>query len=144
MRNGGKTNSYYWSKLLARFRVNSYKHIQATQFDEAVEFLKRFEGSDDPLMMFTTASLLNLVQIYVDKAVAEHAQEQPLHGSRMVVEFGAGGQYTVQPLNPGIHVMALDGYEKIYLKKLAEEGKAIVMQSAVDAIRAIANINLGA
>jgi len=32
----------------------------------------------------------------------------------------------------------------LYEKKLKEEGKAIVLQSAVDAIRQIANINLGA
>jgi phage regulator Rha-like protein len=107
------------------------------------------DEADRLWLTVTPAELDRLVrqgaQALLARAAGGEAQAiaDPLHGARMVVRFEAGGHYTVEPVDPGDHILNMDEYAELYDIFLAREGKVVVAQAAVDAIRQIAALNLG-
>jgi hypothetical protein len=105
-RSVNKSNAYFWARFQNHFKVSSYKLLPADKFSEAMDYLRRLEGSDnDSFMALTPQELSGIVrqniESYERKRIANDCPQYryPITDWKPENRVGATGWLTYRELN---------------------------------------------
>lgn len=127
----GKDRPYAWSRFNNHFRLDSYKHLPATRFDEAVDYVNqmpiRGQGLEDTLQRLTDqlseknsypiALFEPLVKAYLDKTgdkLVKAAERISIRNRRWMVYFDCEGNEQVKEIPKSAALVDCDSKAALY------------------------------
>lgn len=131
-KSSGKPIAYYWSRFNNHWKLASYKNLPAERFEDAMSYLSRLEGDNDPMYTLTKAEL--------DQKISDHIKSFPpviqhLMRQRLLLRFREDGSYVAESVPDDAYVLTDAQYENL----LAQRGLSIVPTEAVKAIAKVLN-----